>query len=879
MDIETGLTGIEDINNTSSIKYSIPEPNIEKINTTPINHIEKTQKKKLLKKKKSSNEEKKPRASYYYHIDISDIPSYINNVIKFMNIHPEFFKTNVSKKMVYLHENQIYHIYSDPVIFKDSIHGVKGYITTTFDQSKKQYNMIISIKLYTKVNSAQECYAKQIEEYVSNQLKHGDQVELHYNKILNDTMIKHCYYNHTMKQWAEDVQILKDEFFIPNKKNLLAIMDNKISNFKIGSMSNSWNNLILEGSPGTGKCLGINTPILMYDGTIKNVQDVKVGDLVMGDDSNPRTVLSLATGRSVMYKIICHEINESYIVNKDHILSLIYHNDDNEDSGDNNDYANTYDCCEKVDMPVEEYIKMPEKMKNLLHGYYTGVTFNSPDLIDTSYEEIIDNIGDIESIPLKFKISNRKNRAELLNQIIKKYNIESIDGRCDNSTVDEQSNIESDDEESDEIVILENHPHEQFKNDVIFIARSLGIYAYKSDNGIHMFNPTNEMYSTGYINFNIGDGNFSAPMATPTRIHNISVEKLEEDNYYGFELDGNHRFVMGNFIVTHNSSYIHRISMMLKKSILSIDLSLYLNKKKELYALLHGQEFSLPNSEEKQPAMTNVIIALEEFDNAIERILDIENIFEYKDVLKRNYLDMKNMELKKKSSAMIKEYNNKKNDLKAIMKAEKKKKIKKPEYDENGYVIDQNQDAIPIVHTPGQSAAFDDYEDMMAKLTMEAAGIDTKNNKLMDKARDEIYESRAHENEMSSINAELDKIIKSMDNDNKSNILRMHDLLELFSPSAPVNGRIIIATTNHLEKIKSRIPALFRAGRMTVVPFSYLDWNSVNELTQYYFGAELKSAPFEIKIPTSEIVELAIEHKVSGNDIDKFEQQLIQRCL
>jgi hypothetical protein len=50
--------------------------------------------------------------------------------------------------------------------------------------------------------------------------------------------------------------------------------------------------LALCGPPGCGKCMGINTPIMMFDGTIKMVQDVEEGDLLMGDDSTQRKVLS-----------------------------------------------------------------------------------------------------------------------------------------------------------------------------------------------------------------------------------------------------------------------------------------------------------------------------------------------------------------------------------------------------------------------------------------------------------------------------------------------------------------------------------------------------------------------------------------------------------
>ena len=78
---------------------------------------------------------------------------------------------------------------------------------------------------------------------------------------------------------------------------------------------------ILEVPCGRGKCLGINTPIIMYDGSIKMVQDIVVGDVLMGDDSTPRNVMSLARGREQMYKIVPDK-GEPYVVNESHILSL-----------------------------------------------------------------------------------------------------------------------------------------------------------------------------------------------------------------------------------------------------------------------------------------------------------------------------------------------------------------------------------------------------------------------------------------------------------------------------------------------------------------------------------------------------------------------------
>ena len=61
--------------------------------------------------------------------------------------------------------------------------------------------------------------------------------------------------------------------------------------------------IILWGPPGGGKCFQKDTPVLMYDGTIKMVQDIKKNDLVMGDDSLPRRVLSLSSGNEMLYRV------------------------------------------------------------------------------------------------------------------------------------------------------------------------------------------------------------------------------------------------------------------------------------------------------------------------------------------------------------------------------------------------------------------------------------------------------------------------------------------------------------------------------------------------------------------------------------------------
>lgn len=112
---------------------------------------------------------------------------------------------------------------------------------------------------------------------------------------------------------GEDIHLSFERELRDYQENIVQVYLSHVSNGKGGG--------ILEVPCGRGKCLGFNTPILMYDGSIKMVQNVVVGDKIMGDDSKPRNVLSLARGQEQMYKI-CIGKNHGYVVNESHILSL-----------------------------------------------------------------------------------------------------------------------------------------------------------------------------------------------------------------------------------------------------------------------------------------------------------------------------------------------------------------------------------------------------------------------------------------------------------------------------------------------------------------------------------------------------------------------------
>lgn len=115
-------------------------------------------------------------------------------------------------------------------------------------------------------------------------------------------------------------------------------------------------NVFLTGGAGVGKCLGKDTPVLMHDKSIKMVQNIVVGDKLMGDDYTPRTVLGTISGDSELFKIE-QESADDYVVNVHHILSLKL--------DPNTDFQHT----ETIDMTVKDYNLLSLHTKQLLVGY------------------------------------------------------------------------------------------------------------------------------------------------------------------------------------------------------------------------------------------------------------------------------------------------------------------------------------------------------------------------------------------------------------------------------------------------------------------------------------------------------------------------------
>jgi len=109
--------------------------------------------------------------------------------------------------------------------------------------------------------------------------------------------------------------------------------------------------------------------------------------------------------------------------------------------------------------------------------------------------------------------------------------------------------------------------------------------------------------------------------------------------------------------------------------------------------------------------------------------------------------------------------------------------------------------------------------------------------------------------------------------------LCLGDLLEIFDGPIPTPGRIIMATTNRYDFIKSvRDGALVREGRMTPVYVGYLDWPWFQKLVRFYFNKDTTLREMEINFPTSAIIQLAMRFHKEENGLEQFEAAIMKRA-
>jgi len=353
----------------------------------------------------------------------------------------------------------------------------------------------------------------------------------------------------------------------------------------------------------------------MADLTLKAVEDIIVGDTLMGIDGKPRKVLSLYRGQDNLYKIK-QARGIDYIVSSNHILSLkenwreirkSVRIDPLEGKGRQkrqyvrNDH--TYEVC---NVPLQEYLAKSLKWKRRHKGwklsgvelpyhkvavepYFVGLWLGDGTCGNTnvtnSDREIIDYLKwfSARNDLVYHRIRNDKYGHTLvratrsgknpLRKALQDYEIfedKHIPKEYLNNSRQVRLEllaglIDSDGYKTRRNTLAITQTRKALAEDILLLVRSLGFYATFRTYIAKMKRADGSIYETDshkieFVGDNIGDipiklerkrvGNKPLPRRY---VSSIEVEPVGYGDYFGFELSGDHLFLLEDFTVTHNT--------------------------------------------------------------------------------------------------------------------------------------------------------------------------------------------------------------------------------------------------------------------------------------------------------------------------------------
>lgn len=386
-------------------------------------------------------------------------------------------------------------------------------------------------------------------------------------------------------------------------------MNFKLRPYQIDGLSAIWD-YFNNGNTGnpvvawpTG-CHAKGTPILMYDGSIKKVEDVRVNDFLMGPDSLPRKVLNLARGKETMIKIIPTK-GEPFVVNVNHILSL-------KTTQEKGIYTNRNGKLQKgsiENISIKNYLNKskwfkhtrklwkPEKINfsnnsNLpltprFMGIFLGDGGYSHNTVSiTSMDEIIiqyclveieyngdgfrrgNNCSKADTIYIKRGIKKGGYKASI-GKILSDYGFQGgnkfIPFEYSRASYEDRLELLAGLIDTDGSLICGGYDFiskfKQLAEDVVFVARSVGLAAYLKEC------KKKSQYGTEGIYYRVSiTGNVNIiPVLLPHKrasarkqkkdvcVTGFNYEILPEDDFYGFELDSDHLYLTADFTVHHNT--------------------------------------------------------------------------------------------------------------------------------------------------------------------------------------------------------------------------------------------------------------------------------------------------------------------------------------
>jgi hypothetical protein len=353
------------------------------------------------------------------------------------------------------------------------------------------------------------------KEKVSEWLKYA--LKIPYNKYAPSPINKRDGPEKITKYLMDSLEYMNKKLYGMNqvKEQILHIFNDTISNNKISKKT-----LALIGPPGVGKCVAPNTLVMYYDGHVDYASNIKVNDVLMGDNNNRCMVSSICSGTDNMYaisycacdkpyeEVLCEEVYKcrecgfpisKYVVNSEHIMVL-----------DRNDTL--------VEIPIKELIN--ENVSEY-RGIRTSVEFGTqaatPELIKNISHAMLD--GHIAEMPSLLLYSGKQSRTLFLMYMIKGM---------------------QQDEYGNHTLLVK---YEQLAMDIVYMSNSLSLAGY--------YIKTGDKYR---IFIRHMEKNHSYYSSNTTTKYGIRIKCVGVSQYCGFTLsNSNGRFLLGDFTVTHNT--------------------------------------------------------------------------------------------------------------------------------------------------------------------------------------------------------------------------------------------------------------------------------------------------------------------------------------
>lgn len=352
------------------------------------------------------------------------------------------------------------------------------------------------------------------------------------------------------------------------------------------------------GPESCGKCHAKGTKILMYDGRTKSVEDIVPGNVLMGPDSQPRVVKKTTRGFGHLNRIVTNRgFTDPFIVNDEHILVL-----KNKEQGSKYEEIREISVAEfvkksknyrKYNRLMRKSVEFDSEEELTIDPYFLGLwlgdgssdsvrVFNTDPEVIGFIHEYADLIGhtvsvsDINRCPgwsivtgkgkyqSEFCLQSEMRNLGLIGS--KRIPISYLTSSLSNRRSLLAGLIDSDGYKHGCNLTFVNTSKE-LCDDVVYLARSLGFSCVCKE---FVAKIKNIEYECKAFKVDISGYFEDVPIKVSRKIPNVrkkndytvagfSVEDAGNGEYYGFLVDGDHRYLTGDFVVHHNTTFCNEV--------------------------------------------------------------------------------------------------------------------------------------------------------------------------------------------------------------------------------------------------------------------------------------------------------------------------------